>query len=139
MKKESGLLTIVSMCLVSSFAVAGDYKPALELNAKQMDTVTAGFADFNAESDAFAFAEGLLSATNAQTVAFIGDDGDEGTFIVSVGGAQAAGGNTGAGAAADTDSTGWPSFTYSFNMGHQGGSLSHAGAFEITFVPSFTD
>lgn len=139
MKNESGLLTIVSMCLVSSFAVAGDYKPALELNAKQMDTVTAGFANFNAESDAFAFAEGLLSATNAQTVAFIGDDGDEGTFIVSVGGAQAAGGNTGAGAAADTDSTGWPSFTYSFNMGHQGGSLSHAGAFEITFVPSFTD
>lgn len=139
MRKESGLLTIVSMCLVSSFAVAGDYKPALELNAKQMDAVTAGFASFNADSDAFAFAEGLLSATNAQTVSFIGDDGDEGTFIVSVGGAQAAGGDTGAGADADTNSSVWPSFTYSFSMDEQGGSLSHAGAFEITIVPSFTD
>lgn len=135
MRKESGLLTIVSMCLVSSFAVADE----LELNAKQMDAVTAGFASFNADSDAFAFAEGLLSATNAQTVSFIGDDGDEGTFIVSVGGAQAAGGDTGAGADADTNSSVWPSFTYSFSMGEQGGSLSHAGAFEITIVPSFTD
>ena len=139
MKKESGLLTVLSMCMISSFAMAGDYKPALELSAKQMDAVTAGFAGFNSESDAFAFAEGFLSATNAQTVSFIGDDGDEGTFIVSVGGAQSAGGETDAGAAADTDSGGWPSFTYSFSMDHQGGSQSHSGAFEITFVPSFAD
>ena len=136
MKKESCLLTVLTMCMASAFAVADDFKPALELNTKQMDAVTAGFG---ANSDAFAFASGFLNATNAQTVSFIGDDGDEGTFIVSVGGAQAAGGETGAGAAADTDSDGWPSFTYSFSMDHQGGSQSHSGAFEITFVPSFAD
>lgn len=85
MEKRRFLISTLSLCIASSFAVAGDYKPALALNAKQMDEVTAGF---DASSDAFAFAAGLLNASNAQTAAFVANAGDEGTFLVSVGGGK---------------------------------------------------
>ena len=134
--KGEYLAALLALCVASPSVMAGDYKPAFELNTKQMDDVTAGV---DASAGAFAFAAGLLNASNAQTAAFAANAGDEGTFIVSVGGAQAAGDNTGTGAAAATDSGGLPSFTYSFSVDHQGNSLSHSGAVEITFIPSFID
>lgn len=129
-------LAILLLSVVSFSVVAGEYKPAFELNVKQMDVITAGF---DAEAIASAFSEGLVAASNAETATLI-EAGEEGTFLVSVGGAQAAGDDgagTGAEATTNTgDLGGAPSFTFDFSMDDQGNFISNSGAVEFTFVPT---
>jgi hypothetical protein len=137
MRNKGFLVVLLSTCMVSPFAMAGDDKSAIELNTTQMDNITAGAAA-GAGAAAAAAASGIIANSIANTITVTGLTSESGGVAAAGAGAIAVGTDTAAtGASATTDADGpLPSYTFGGGIGINNSLISFSGAVEITVIPT---
>lgn len=137
MRKKECLAVLFSMCIAPQFALADNYKSTFELNAMQMDYITAG-TEVNAGAAAAAQAAGLIAASFANTLTLTGATSESGG-IAAAGAVGTAVGTDAATTEANvtTSANGaLPSRTFTFSNNFDGSLTSHSGAVEIAIVPT---